>query len=129
MTALIQSSSAAVGILQALSITGGVTYSLAIPMIIGQNIGTCVTALLAGIGACRNAQRTALIHLYLNVLGAVIFMSGFYGLNSIVRFSFMEKAATPMGIAAIHSIFNVVVTVALFPFSGLLVRLVSLGKR
>ena len=127
LTAVIQSSSASVGILQALCTTGAVGYSAAIPIIMGQNIGTCVTALLSGVGASKNAKRAALIHLYFNLIGTVVFMVVFYAVNAIVPFSFMEEAATPFGIAAIHSVFNVTATICLFPFSKLLVRLARLS--
>ena len=127
LTAVIQSSSASVGILQALCTTGAVGYSAAIPIIMGQNIGTCVTALLSGVGASKNAKRAALIHLYFNLIGTVVFMVVFYAVNAAVPFSFMEEAATPFGIAAIHSVFNVTATICLFPFSKLLVRLARLS--
>lgn len=127
LTAVIQSSSASVGILQALCMTGAVGYSAAIPIIMGQNIGTCVTALLSGVGASKNAKRAALIHLYFNLIGTILFMAVFYAINAVAPFSFMEEAATPFGIAAIHSTFNVTATICLFPFSRLLVKLARLS--
>ncbi len=123
VTALIQSSSASVGILQALSASGGVSFSAAIPIIMGQNIGTCVTTLISCIGASKNARRAAFIHLYFNVLGTAILLAAFYGLHAIVRFDFYDRAVTPLNIAVIHTLFNVISTVILFPFSSLLQRL------
>ncbi len=125
LTAIIQSSSASVGILQALCVTGAVGYSAALPIIMGQNIGTCVTALLSSVGASRNAKRTALIHLYFNLIGTVIFMTGFYIINAVRPFAFLDEAATPMGIAVIHSTFNIIATIILLPFSRLLVKLAT----
>lgn len=115
-TAIIQSSSASVGILQALCATGSVTYGTAFPIIMGQNIGTCVTALLSGIGANKSAKRASLVHLYFNVIGTVVFMTAFYGINSVLAFPFIEMTAGAAGIAVVHSIFNVVATVILLPF-------------
>ena len=123
LTAIIQSSSASVGILQALCATGAVSFGSAIPIIMGQNIGTCVTAMLSGIGASKNARRAALVHLYFNIIGTVIFMIVFYSLNAVVRFSFLDQAATAMGIAVVHSAFNVAATLVLLPFSRGLVKL------
>ena len=123
VTALIQSSSASVGILQALSASGGIGYSAAIPIIMGQNIGTCVTTLISCIGASKNARRAAFIHLYFNLLGTVILLAAFYGLHAIVRFDFYDRAVTPAGIALVHTLFNVISTVILFPFASLLQRL------
>ena len=129
LTAVIQSSSASVGILQALCVTGAVRYSVALPIIMGQNIGTCVTALLSAIGAKKNAQRAAMIHLYFNLIGTLVFMAGFYLINSIVHLEFMNKAAGPAGIAVIHSIFNITATVCWIPFTGLLEKLAYLTIR
>lgn len=123
VTALIQSSSASVGILQALSASGGVTFSAAIPIIMGQNIGTCVTTLISCIGASRNARRAAFIHLYFNVIGTAVLLTAFYGLNAVVRFDFYDRAVTPLNIAVIHTLFNVISTIILFPFASLLQRL------
>lgn len=123
LTAIIQSSSASVGILQALCVTGAVPYSAAFPIIMGQNIGTCVTALLSAIGANKNAKRAAMIHLYFNMLGTVIFLGVFYLLNSVVHFPFMEAMATPAAIAVTHSIFNVTETLIWLTFSNVLVKL------
>lgn len=129
LTAIIQSSSASVGILQALCVTGAVPYSAAFPIIMGQNIGTCVTALLSAIGANKNAKRAAMIHLYFNMLGTVIFLGVFYLLNSVVHFPFMEAMATPAAIAVTHSIFNVTATLIWLPFSNVLVKLACLTIR
>ena len=129
LTAIIQSSSASVGILQALCMTGAVRFSVALPIIMGQNIGTCVTALLSAIGATKNAKRAAMVHLYFNLIGTVIFMGAFYLINSVVHFPFLVQAANPAGIAVIHSIFNVVATLILLPFSGLLEKLACLTIR
>ena len=90
LTAVIQSSSASIGILQALCVTGSVTYGAALPIIMGQNIGTCVTAMISGIGASKNARRAALVHLYFNIIGTVIFMVAFCTLNTAIGFAFLE---------------------------------------
>ena len=126
LTAIIQSSSASVGILQALCATGAVNFSTALPIIMGQNIGTCVTAMLSGIGATKNAKRAALVHLYFNIIGTVIFMIVFYTINAVVHFSFLGTAASAMGIAVIHSSFNIAATIMLLPFGSGLVKLACL---
>ena len=126
LTAIIQSSSASVGILQALCMTGAVPYSVALPIIMGQNIGTCVTALLSAIGANKNAKRAAMVHLYFNLIGTAIFMAGFYAINAVVGFSFFSDAANPAGIATLHSVFNITATIILLPFSGVLEKLACL---
>lgn len=126
MTAVVQSSSAAIGILQALSLGGGVTVSAAVPLVMGQNIGTCVTTLISGIGASKNARRAAFIHLYFNVIGAAVFMLAFYGLNALLHFGFFGAAVTPVMIAAIHTVFNVASLIILYPFAGGLRRLAEL---
>lgn len=126
LTAIIQSSSASVGILQALCMTGAIPYGAAIPIIMGQNIGTCATALLSGIGASKNARRASLVHLYFNVIGTIVFMIVFYSINFVQPFAFMQDAATPFGIATVHSIFNVAAMICLLPFSRLLVKLATL---
>ena len=123
LTAIIQSSSASVGILQALCATGSVGFSTALPIIMGQNIGTCVTALLSSIGASKNARRAALVHLYFNVIGTVIFMVVFYSINAFVNFAFMHEAADAAGIAIIHTAFNVFATTILLPFASGLEKL------
>lgn len=129
LTAIIQSSSASVGILQALCVTGAVPYSAAFPIIMGQNIGTCVTALLSAIGANKNAKRAAMIHLYFNIIGTVVFLSVFYILNAAIQFPFMDAMATPAAIAVTHSVFNVTATLLLLPFSNLLVKLACMTIR
>ena len=129
LTAIIQSSSASVGILQALCMTGAVPYSSAFPIIMGQNIGTCVTALLSAIGANKNAKRAAMIHLYFNLIGTVVFMVLFYMINAAVRFPFMAQMATPATIAITHSVFNITATLVWLPFSNLLVKLACLTIR
>lgn len=126
LTAVIQSSSASVGILQALCATGSITYATALPVIMGQNIGTCVTALLSGIGASRNAKRAALVHLYFNIIGTVLFMCVFYTINVFNPFAFLLEGANPAGIAVIHSIFNITATIVLLPFSKGLEKLAYL---
>ena len=126
LTAVIQSSSASVGILQALCLTGAVPFSAAIPIIMGQNIGTCITAILSAIGAKKNAKRAAAVHLYFNLIGTVIFMTVFYLINAVVGFSFFHQAATPAGIAVIHSVFNVTATIILLPFAKGLEKLACL---
>lgn len=126
LTAVIQSSSASVGILQALCLSGAVGYSTAVPIIMGQNIGTCVTAMLSGVGASKNARRAALVHLYFNIIGTVVFMAVFYVLNAVLGFSFMDEPATAAGIAVIHSLFNIGATLLLLPFSKGLVKLACL---
>ncbi len=129
LTAIIQSSSASVGILQALCMTGAVPYSSALPIIMGQNIGTCVTALLSSIGASKNAKRAAFVHLYFNVIGTAVFMLVFYGIHFMMPLTFLQEAAEPVGIAMIHSIFNITATILLLPFSGLLEKLACLTIR
>lgn len=129
LTAAIQSSSASVGILQALCVTGAVPYSAAIPIIMGQNIGTCVTAMLSGIGASKNAKRTACIHLYFNLIGTIVFMILFYTINAFVPFRFLDEAANGAGIAVIHSCFNIFATILLYPFANLLVKLACVTVR
>ena len=129
LTAIIQSSSASVGILQALCMTGAVSFGTALPIIMGQNIGTCVTAMISGIGASKNARRTALIHLYFNMIGTAIFMIVFYTLNVFIDFAFLDTAASAAGIATIHTVFNVTATIVLLPFSKLLVKLATMTIR
>ena len=125
-TAAIQISSASVGILQALCLTGSVTYGTAIPIIMGQNIGTCVTAILSSIGANKGAKRVAAVHLSFNIIGTVIFLLAFYGINALVGFGFMGDVVNPANIAVIHSIFNVFSTALLLPFYKQLEKLAIL---
>ncbi len=123
LTAVIQSSSASVGILQALCATGAVTYGSALPIIMGQNIGTCITAVLSAIGTSKNAKRAAAVHLSFNVIGTTLFMIVFYTIHAIFPFEFLTNAAGEMGIAVIHTSFNVMATLVLFPFANLLEKL------
>ena len=122
LTAIIQSSSASVGILQALSATGQVTYGAAIPIIMGQNIGTCVTAMISSVGANKNAKRAAVVHLLFNIVGTAVWLAVFYGINAVVQFSFVSHSIDQLGIAVVHTAFNILCT-ALFPFSGLLEKM------
>ena len=126
LTALIQSSSASVGILQGLCGTGVVTFGSAIPIILGQNIGTCITAILGSVGANRNARRTALVHLLFNVVGVTIFVVIFYGLGFFIDWKFLNETAAAWDIAVIHTCFNVAATCVLMPLNGLLVKLAYL---
>lgn len=126
LTAIIQSSSASVGILQALCVTGAVHYSVALPIIMGQNIGTCVTSIISSIGASKNARRAAMVHLYFNLIGTILFMLVFYSVNVFWKFTFLGESANAAGIAVIHSLFNVGTTIILFPFSNILVKLAEL---
>ena len=123
LTAIIQSSSASVGILQGLCVTGAVTYGAAIPIILGQNIGTCVTAMMGAIGANRNARRTAVVHLLFNVVGATMFAAIFYGLGLFIDWKFLGDSVQAWDISVIHTGFNLVATAVLLPLSGLLVKL------
>ena len=122
-TGVIQSSAASVGILQALALTGSITYGMAIPIIMGQNIGTCVTALLSAIGVNRNAKRVAVIHISFNVIGTAVCLVLFYGGNAIFHFTFMNQAVGAVGIAFCHTVFNVLTTLMLLPFSRQLEKL------
>jgi len=126
LTAMIQSSSASVGILQGLCNTGAVTYGAAIPIILGQNIGTCITAIMGAIGANRNARRTAMVHLLFNVVGVTLFVVIFYGLGLFIDWTFLDSTAAAWDIAVIHTCFNVAATAMLMPVNGLLVKLAYL---
>ena len=123
VTGVIQSSSASVGILQALSSTGVITFGSAIPIIMGQNIGTCVTALLSSVGANKNARRAAMVHLYFNIIGVTLFLAVFYSLNAVMHFTFVNDTVTAWGIAVVHSIFNLSATLVLLPFANVLEKL------
>lgn len=123
VTAVIQSSSASVGILQALCMTGSISYASAVPIILGQNIGTCVTALMSSVGASRNAKRASVIHLLFNIVGTAAFMTVFYAMHAIFQFGFMQEMADSAGIALIHTGFNVFTTLLLLPFADLLEKL------
>ncbi len=133
LTAIIQSSSASVGILQALAVTGQVTYGAAVPIIMGQNIGTCITALLSSIGANKNAKRAALVHLSFNVIGTVVWLCVFCLIKWLFSPALLGESATLMGIAVAHSLFNVLCTALLLPLSrqleSLVCRLVPEGKK
>ena len=123
LTAVIQSSSASVGILQGLCVTGAVTFGSAIPIILGQNIGTCITAMMGAIGANRNARRTAVVHLLFNVVGVLMFAVIFYGLGLFIDWKFLNDAVQAWDISLIHTGFNLVATAVLLPMNGLLVKL------
>ncbi|MFR1996095.1 Na/Pi cotransporter family protein [Ruminococcus sp.] len=122
-TGIIQSSAASVGILQALSLTGQVTYGMAIPIIMGQNIGTCVTALLSSIGVNRSAKRVAAVHICFNCIGTLIILPVFYLLHWLIQFSIVAMAIDPVGVALVHTIFNIVTTALLLPFTKYLEKL------
>lgn len=126
LTAIIQSSSASIGILQALCIYGAVSYSTAIPIIMGQNVGTCVTALLSSTGAGKNAKRAALVHLYYNLIITSGFMILFYAVNAVVHFRFLQDPASALGVAVFHTTFNAIAVVVMLPFSSVLEKLAYL---
>lgn len=132
LTGIIQSSSASVGILQALAMTGAVSYGAAVPIIMGQNIGTCVTALLSSVGANKNAKRAAVVHLLFNVIGVAVLLTAFCIVQAVAAPAILGEQATMSGIATVHSVFNIVCTAMLLPASGLLeklaTRLVPEGK-
>lgn len=123
LTAVIQSSSASIGILQALALTGVITYGMSVPLILGMDIGACAPVLISGIGATKNGKRTSLIYLCFNLIGSVLFMTVFYCLNAFVEFPILSEAATPAGIAVFNTIFKVAVTAVLLPFVKLLEKL------
>ena len=129
LTAIIQSSSASVGILQALSSTGSITYGMAIPIILGQNLGTCITAIISCIGAKKNAKRAAFIHLYYNIIGVAFWAIAFYIINFIRPFDFLTNAIDETGIAVVHTGFNILEIILLLPAANLLVKLASLTIR
>ena len=126
LTAIVQSSSASIGILQSLSATGAITYGMAIPIVLGQNIGTCITAMLSSIGANKNGKRTAVAHLFFNVIGVVFWLSAFYIANAIFKFPFVENTIDMWGIAAVHTIFKLLAVALLFPFYRQLAKLATL---
>lgn len=123
VTGVIQSSAASVGILQALSMTGGITYGMAIPIIMGQNIGTCVTAIISSFGVNKSAKRVSVVHISFNIIGTVVCLTAFYGLNAVFKFSITNEVINPAAIAAVHSIFNIVTTIILLPFTKLLKKI------
>ena len=130
LTAVLQSSSASIGILQSIAIsTGKVTYSVALPLLLGQNIGSCVTALISSVGANKPAKRVAFVHLYFNVIGTVVFLSIFYLLNAFISMPFMEESLNAIGIAVIHTGFNVLATALFLPFTKQLEKLACLTVR
>jgi phosphate:Na+ symporter len=124
LTAIIQSSSASVGILQALAVTGQVSYGAAIPIIMGQNIGTCITAIVSSVGANKNAKRAALVHLSFNAIGTVVWLAVFCVIRAIFRPEFLDMSATLLGIAVAHTVFNALCTILIFPMSGFMEKLV-----
>ncbi len=126
LTGIIQSSSASVGILQALSVTGVFTFSSVIPIIMGQNIGTCVTAMISAVGANKGARRTAFVHLYFNLIGTLLFLTVYFIGNAIIGFSFADQVVGEVEIALIHTIFNVFTTLVLLPFTKVLEKLAYL---
>lgn len=126
LTAIIQSSSASVGILQALAVTGSISVASAFPIILGQNIGTCVTAIISSIGTNKNAKRTAVVHLAFNTIGVALAMALFYGVNAIFDLPFVEKSVNAASIAVIHTVFNVFSTIVLFPFGKQLEKLANI---
>ena len=127
LTAIIQSSSASVGILQSMCSTGAVSFGCAIPVILGQNIGTCVTAMMGAIGANKNARRTAMVHLYFNIMGTLIFVVLFYGIGMFFPWKFLSSPCNEMNIAVIHTAFNIAATAILLPLNGVLVKLATLS--
>ena len=127
LTAIIQSSSASVGILQSMCSTGAVSFGCAIPVILGQNIGTCVTAMMGAIGANKNARRTAMVHLYFNIMGTLIFVVLFYGIGLFFPWKFLNTPCNEMNIAIIHTAFNIAATAILLPLNGVLVKLATLS--
>ncbi len=126
LTAIVQSSSASIGILQSLSTTGAITYGMAIPIILGQNIGTCVTAMMSAIGANKNGKRAAVAHLYFNVIGVVFWLSAFYIVNAFAKFPFVANQIDMWGIAGVHTIFKILAVGLLFPFAKYLEKLAVL---
>ncbi len=130
VTAIIQSSAASIGILQALSMVGGMTYGMAIPIIMGQNIGTCISAVLSCLsGVSTAAKRVAGVHVIFNTIGTVVLLSGYYAAYSVFKFALHDTDISPFGIAVVHSIFNIVATVLLFPFTGLLEKIAILAVK
>ncbi len=129
ITAIIQSSAASLGILQSLALTGSITFNMAFPIILGQNIGTCITALLSSIGTSKNAKRVTAVHILFNCIGSLIFLIAFYAVDAVVQFAFTDAPISAVMIAVVHSIFNVVTTFLLLPFCGVLEKLALLVVR
>ena len=125
LTAIIQSSSASVGILQALAVTGQVSYGAAIPIIMGQNIGTCVTAMISSVGANKNAKRAAMVHLSFNIIGTAVWLTVFCIIKAMLAPAILSESASLLGIAVTHSIFNVLCTILMLPLAGFLEKLVN----
>lgn len=125
ITGVIQSSAASVGILQALSMTGQITFGMAIPIVMGQNIGTCVTAIISAFGVGRAAKRVAVVHILFNMIGTAFWLVVFYGLNLMLHFSFLGKTIDPVGIALVHTLFNIAMTLLLLPFTQVLEKMGS----
>lgn len=128
-TGIIQSSAASVGILQTISLSGGLTYGMALPIIMGQNIGTCVTALLSSIGVNKNAKRVAVVHISFNLIGTAVCLAVFYGLDAVLHFAFTDLAINPFGVAVVHTIFNVVTTIMLLPFTKMLEKIARMAVK
>ena len=126
VTGVMQSSSASVGVLQTLSGFGVVNAPTAVFICLGADIGSCFTALISSAGVSKNAKRAAFVHLYFNIIGSALFMALFYGINAFAQFAFMDMAANEMGIAIVHTTFNVLATLVLLPFSDILVKLATL---
>ena len=127
LTVIVQSSSASVGILQAMTVTGAITYGAAIPIIMGQNIGTCITAIISSFGANKNGKRAALVHLYFNVIAVIVVLSVFYILQAIFKFVFVGTAIDMWGVALVHTLFKIISVAILAPFYRLLARLAVLS--
>ncbi len=130
LTAILQSSSVSIGILQSVSnATGKINYSIALPIILGQNIGSCVTALISSVGANKSAKRVAIVHLYFNIIGTMLFLSVFYLLDAFLNFAFMQESLNSTGIAIIHTLFNLLTTALFLPFTKQLEKLACLTIR
>ncbi|MBO5409642.1 MAG: Na/Pi cotransporter family protein [Clostridia bacterium] len=126
ITGIVQSSAATIGILQAISASGAIPYSTAIPIIMGQNIGTCVTAMLSGIGTDKNAKKVALIHTNFNIIGSLLFLAVYLILDLVFKFGFSSMNVTPAGIAAFHTVFNILSAIVLYPFSTQMEKLADI---
>ena len=127
LTAIVQSSSASVGILQALTASGAISYGIAIPIVMGQNIGTCVTAMLSSMGSSKNGKRAALVHLYFNIISVIVVLSGYYILDAMIGFGLNSVTANMWDIAIIHTVFKIIAVVIMFPFTNLLVKLATVS--
>ena len=129
LTAIVQSSSASVGILQSLTVTGAITYGAAIPIVMGQNIGTCVTAMISSVGANKNGKRAAIVHLFFNIIGVVIVLSVFYILNAIFSFAFVDSTIDMWGVAGVHTVFKIICVIIMGPFYRQFEKLAKLTIR